>query len=130
MDNTKLDNSFNICNIPSITAIDFCHGLFTYMFKNNIRKFNIDELKKFIQMKFNNDNFKLIFIDINPETVIEEGILYFENIGLVNRILNKNEIEINIDKDTQAKIIKDIPALYSDYLKEIAYNYKYIMLKI
>lgn len=127
MNNEEQNKYFISHNIELFTAIEFCSGLFSYMAKINIRKFNIDELKKFIKMKLNEENFKLIFIDINPETVIEEGISDFEIIGCIGRLLNKSEAEIHFRSDTQMELIKEIPILYSDYIREFAEEFKETM---
>lgn len=110
-----------------INAIKFCGCLFGYMRKNEMRKFEINKLEKFIQEQIRgNEDLFLLFLDINDRTVIKEGISFFQIVGGLNRNIftNKPTAKILISLETANKLIDSVEEEYRQPIEKMVIDFK------
>jgi|GEM_PF-3470515 len=114
-----------------LTHIDFCGCLFGYLVNKNIRIFNSNRLETHLKNSINFDEYLFtLFIDIDIDTVIQEGINFYQTIDGVCMDLTSSNVIITLNKDDSSKLIEDVPLQYREGIELLANSFQKEKVKV
>lgn len=114
-----------------LTHIDFCSCLFGYLVNNNVRKFNSNKLESHIKDSINSDeDLFTLFIDIDTDIVIQEGINFFQVIGGVCMDLTSSNVFLTLTKEDSNKLIEYVPSQYRESIQLLANSFRNEKVKV
>lgn len=114
-----------------LTHIDFCGCLFGYLVDKNIRIFNSNRLETHLKNSINFDEYLFtLFIDIDTDTVIQEGINFYQTIGWLCMDLTSSNVTITMNKAISSKLIEDVPLQYKESIELLANSFQKEKVKV